>query len=133
MTLSSSYAEYKITDEKRLFSPRDVKNLLDGSYWAPDRSLELIATAMENSICIGVLHEEKLVAFSRVVTDHAVFAWIADVIVHPEHRGKGLGKQMMQFIQEHPDIPASRQVLKTRDAHTLYERYGFARDEFMMK
>ncbi len=133
MTNTLSYQEYTITDEKKLFRAKDVKGLLDGSYWAPDRSLELISTAMKNSICIAVLHDKQLVAFARVVTDHAVFAWIADVIVDPEHRGKGLGKQMMQFIQEHPDIPATRQVLKTRDAHTLYERYGFVREEFMMK
>ncbi len=133
MTYTISYQGYTITDEKKLFKAEAVKGLLDGSYWAPDRSLELISTAMKNSICIGVLHDKQLIAFARVVTDHAVFAWIADVIVHPAHRGKGLGKQMMQFIQEHPDIPATRQVLKTRDAHTLYEKYGFVREEFMMK
>lgn len=127
------YKDYTITDDKERIAPEDVKRLLDGSYWAPDRKLEVIAKAIEHSTCVGVFHAGQLVAFARVVTDYAVFAWIADVIVNPHHRGRGLGKEMLQFIQDHPDIPSTRQVLQTRDAHTLYERYGFVRKEFMTK
>ncbi len=121
------YQEYLITDNKNLLTPQMVKTLLDGSYWAPDRSLELITKTIENSICVSVFYDEKIVAFSRVVTDQAFFAWIADVVVSPLHRGKGLGKALIQFIQDHPNIPDSLQLLRTRDAHGLYEKYGFVR------
>jgi GNAT superfamily N-acetyltransferase len=129
-----NYQEYLITDNKKLLSPEMVKKLLDNSYWAPDRSLELIAKTIENSICICVFYEDELIAFGRVVTDKAFFAWIADVVVSPPHRGKGLGKEIVQFIQDHPDIPDSLQLLRTKDAHGLYEKYGFVRNgDFMAK
>ena len=128
------YHDYLITDNKKLISPQMVKNLLDGSYWAPDRSIELIERSISNSICVSAFYDEELIAFSRVVTDQAFFAWIADVIVIPPHRGKGLGKELIQFIQDHPDIPASLQLLRTKDAHGLYEKYGFVRNgDFMAK
>ena len=127
------YQDYVITDNKTLLSPQMVKNLLDGSYWAPDRSLEKIAKSIENSICVSAFYNEKIVAFGRVVTDQVFFAWIADVVVSPLHRGKGLGKELVQFIQAHPDIPEFLQLLQTKDAHSLYERYGFSRNgEFIM-
>ena len=81
-----------------------------------------------------VFYQDALIAFGRVVTDKALFAWIADVVVSPPHRGKGLGKEIVQFIQDHPDIPDSLQLLRTRDAHGLYEKYGFSIErEFMSK
>ncbi|MCP4141998.1 MAG: GNAT family N-acetyltransferase [Chloroflexi bacterium] len=128
------YQEYLITDNKKLISPEMVKMLLDNSYWAPDRSIELIATTIENSICICVFYQDALIAFGRVVTDKSFFAWIADVVVSPPHRGKGLGKEIVQFIQDHPDIPDSLQLLRTKDTHGLYEKYGFSRNgDFMAK
>lgn len=125
--METIYLNYLLTDDKRNISPKSVKRLLDNSYWAHDRSLEVIEKTIQNSICIGVFDEKDLVAFARVVTDKAVFAWIADVIVNEAHRGKGLGKEMIQFIQDHPDIPAHLQLLRTRDAQGLYGRYGFVK------
>lgn len=131
--METPYQDYIITDEKKLIMPRMVKKLLDGSYWAPDRNLDLISRSIENSICIGAFYNSELIAFGRVVTDQVLFAWIADVVVSPQHRGKGLGKALIQFIQDHPDIPSSLQLLRTRDAHGLYEKYGFVRNgEFFM-
>ncbi|MCF7824095.1 MAG: GNAT family N-acetyltransferase [Candidatus Marinimicrobia bacterium] len=117
--------EYKITDDKSMISADMVKYLLNDSYWAPDRDLSLIQKTLDHSICVSVFHENKLIGFARVVTDQAVFAWIADVVVRPDHRGKGLGKAIMSFIEEHPRIPARMQILRTKDAHGLYEQYGF--------
>lgn len=132
--MNTHYQNYRITDDKTPITPEKVKALLDDSYWAPDRSLELIAKTIDNSICVGVFAGDELVGFGRVVTDKAIFAWIADVIVHEDYRGKGLGKQIMQFIQNHPDIPDSLQLLRTKDAHTLYEPFGFSvNSEFMSK
>ncbi|WP_037940071.1 GNAT family N-acetyltransferase [Sulfurospirillum arcachonense] len=129
-----NYEEYLITDDKSLISPKAVKALLDKSYWASDRNIDTITKTIEHSICIGVFAENKLVGFGRAVTDKAVFAWIADIIIHEEHRTKGLGKQIMLFIQKHPEIPKSLQILRTKDAHKLYEKYGFSiNSEFMSK
>jgi GNAT superfamily N-acetyltransferase len=67
-----------------------------------------------------------MVGFARVVTDYATFAWIADVFILPEHRGKGLSKWLMETILEHPQLQGFRRwVLATRDAHELYRKYGF--------
>jgi GNAT superfamily N-acetyltransferase len=131
--MEKRFLQYLITDDKKRISAQDVKRLLDGSYWASDRPLALIEKTIENSICVGVFFDEALVGFARVVTDRAVFAWIADVIVAEKERGKGLGKQIMNFIQAHPDIPAHSQLLRTRDAHGLYEQFGFKRSETMTK
>ena len=127
------FQNYRISDDKTGITPEAVKRLLDGSYWAPDRSLDLIEKTLENSICVGVFDEEELVGFARVVTDKAVFAWIADVIVSNAHRGKGIGKEIIRFIQAHPDVPEHSQLLRTRDAHGLYEQFGFTRSEVMSK
>jgi len=127
------FRNYILTDEKSGISAQAVKILLNGSYWAPNRSLELIEKTIQNSICVGVFDGDELVGFARVVTDKAVFAWIADVIVAETHRGKGLGKEIMNFIQAHPDIPEHSQLLRTKDAHGLYEKYGFRISETMTK
>ena len=82
---------------------------------------------------MGVFLDEALVGFARVVTDKAVFAWIADVTVAKGHRGQGLGKEIINFIQAHPDIPEHSQLLRTRDAHGLYEQFGFKKNEVMSK
>ena len=70
------------------------------------------------------------VGFGRVVTDYAVFGWIADVIVHEEFRGLGLGKFLVKCICQHPDLPENL-VLRTEDAHGLYEKYGFKTKELI--
>ncbi len=131
--MQKRFHNYLISDDKNKLSPQAVKQLLDGSYWAPDRALELIEKTIENSICVGVFLDEALIGFARVVTDKAVFAWIADVMVTEEHRGKGIGKEIVSFIQAHPDIPEHSQLLRTRDAHGLYEKYGFKKSEVMSK
>jgi predicted GNAT family N-acyltransferase len=81
----------------------------------------------------SLLQRRTSVGFARIVTDYAVFAWIADVIIDIDHRGKGLGKLIMTFIQEIKEIPKSMQMLRTNDAHELYEKYGFTKCECMSK
>ena len=132
--MNVNYNQYVITDDKSMISPQRVKALLDKSYWAPDRDIGTIAKTIENSICIAVLADNDMVGFGRVVTDKAVFAWLADIIIHENHRNKGIGKQIVQFIQDHPEIPKHLQLLRTKDAHKLYEKYGFSKNsEFMSK
>ena len=127
------HGNYIITDDKSRIDIEAVFNLLSHTYWAKGRSRETIVTTVANSICFAVLYDNMQVGFARVVTDRAVFAWIADVIVDERHRGKGLGKKLIACIQAHPDIPQSRQLLRTKDAHGLYEAFGFKTTECMTK
>jgi len=72
------------------------------------------------------------IGFGRVVTDYTVFSWVADIVIDSPYRGRGLGKWMMTCIAEHPLIRHTQMVLQTRDAHSLYEKYGFDRNPALM-
>src|SRR5207247_1236169 len=84
-------------------------------------------TAIENSFCFGVYRGREQVGFARVITDKATFAYIGDVYILADHRSRGLSKWLMQTIVEQPDMQKLRRwLLATKDAHGLYEQYGFA-------
>ena len=104
-----------------------IHSFISNSYWAKDISLNTMQKAINNSLCFGVFSDSgQQVAFARMVTDSATFAYLADVFVLPEHRGKGLSKWLMQIIIEHPDLQGLRRmVLATADAHNLYTQFGF--------
>jgi GNAT superfamily N-acetyltransferase len=85
-----------------------------------------VQRSIENSFPFGLYKGKEQVGFARVVTDYATFAWIADVFVLPEHRGRGLSKRLMEVMLAHPRLQGFRRwVLSTKDAHGLYERFGF--------
>lgn len=129
---------YISTDKSRL-DVRLIHSYLSGeSYWAKGRSIEVVRRSIENSICFGVYKGNDQVGFARVVSDHAVFAWILDVFVLESYRKHGLGKLLMAAILEHADLQnLQRWGLATEDAHGLYEQFGFVRIErpelFMQK
>jgi 8-oxo-dGTP diphosphatase len=95
------------------------------SYWAEGRSLVKIERSIKNSVCLGIYHLGKQVAFARLVTDKATFSWLADVFVHKDFRGQGLGKWLVEaackFSDQHGIMGM---LLATRDAQQLYHRYG---------
>jgi GNAT superfamily N-acetyltransferase len=96
------------------------------SYWVPGIRREFVERAIEHSICFGIYENERQIAFARVISDCAGFAWLADVFVVAEHRGGGIGKRLIAFVLEHPDLQRIRRfMLATRDAHGLYEGFGF--------
>lgn len=114
------------TDRSRLDVDAIQRFLAEDSYWACERTLEQTKTAIENSICFGVYHGERQIGFARVVSDQATFAYIGDVYIIEEFRGQSLSKWLMETIVSHPDLQNLRRwVLATRDAHTLYEKFGF--------
>ena len=114
------------TDSKRLNIAFIHGFLSQSSYWAKDRSLELVAHSIENSFPFGIFKGEEQVGFARVVTDYATFAWLADVFVIEEYRGHGLGVWLIEVITAHPRLQNFRRwLLATRDAHELYRRFGF--------
>jgi GNAT superfamily N-acetyltransferase len=101
--------------------------LSNRSYWAAGRPLAVVRRAIENSLCFGLYERGQQVGFARVVTDRATFAWLCDVFVLEGHRGRGLSKWLMGCVVSHPDLQGLRRfLLGTRDAHGLYQRYGFA-------
>jgi GNAT superfamily N-acetyltransferase len=102
------------------------KFLSEESYWAKERTREQTQKAIENSLSFGVYKGEKQIGFARVVTDYATFAYIGDVFILDEFRGRGLSKWLMETIVNHPDLQNLRRwILATRDAHELYEKFGF--------
>ncbi len=114
------------TDDARLDVDAIQSFLENDSYWAQTRTREQTETAIANSICFGLYHSERQIGFARVVSDRATFAYIGDVYVLDEFRGRGLSKWLMETMVSHPELQGLRRwVLATRDAHGLYEKYGF--------
>jgi GNAT superfamily N-acetyltransferase len=113
------------TDQTRL-DLDVIHRHLASSYWASGRTREVIERSIRHSLCFGAYADGGQVAFARVVTDRAVFGYLADVFVVPEYRGRGISKILVGHIVEHPDLAGlSVFMLRTRDAHALYARFGF--------
>src|ERR1700743_2626786 len=114
------------TDKSLLDFDLIVKYLNEDSYWAVGVGAERMKRAIENSMCFGVYKDGKQAGFTRVITDHATFAYICDVFVLPAYRKDGLAKWLMQTIMNHPDLQGLRRwSLATADAHGLYAQFGF--------
>ena len=119
-------SSYEITCDQTRFDMEGIHGFLAQSYWSPGIPRSVVERAIANSLCFAIFHENKQIGFARVITDKATFAFLADVYVLPEHRGKGLSKALMKEVMEHPDLQGLRRILLgTRDAHTLYEKFGF--------
>lgn len=118
---------FVITDVREDLNIDEILDYLVGqSYWAKDRTREQLETVIKNSLCFGLYRGENQIGFARVVTDFATFAYLGDVYVLPDFQGNGLGKWLMEVVSDHPDLQGFRRwVLATRDAHFLYEKYGF--------
>ena len=118
--------EFEIsTDRHRLDLPL-IHQMLRTSYWAQGRRQNVVERSIRHSLCFGVYHSGRQVAFARVVSDRAVFAYLMDVFVVPEYRGRGISKALMRAVLDHPELQNLRLfMLATKDAHGLYERFGF--------
>ena len=96
------------------------------SYWATGIPRDLVERSIEHSLCFGAFDGEAQIGFARVVTDFATFAYVADVFVLESHRGRGISKAIMAAIRNHPELQRLRRWhLLTRDAHGLYQQFGF--------
>ena len=124
--------KYRLSDDRNSVQFNNVEALLRLSYWAKDRPLDTIKVSIENSICFSLFYEDDQVGFGRVVTDFASVAYIADLIIQPEHRGHGLGKCMFAHISGDPRWCDKFQFLATDDAHALYAQFGFAGSSKLM-
>ncbi len=99
--------------------------LANRSYWAKGRARETVETSIAHSLCFGLYEGDQQVGFARVVTDQATFGWLCDVFILESHRGRGLGKWLVETIFQHPVVSSLRRtLLATRDAHELYHTYA---------
>jgi RimJ/RimL family protein N-acetyltransferase len=114
------------TDPSRLDVGLIHEFLSTRSYWAEGRSRETVERSIANSLCFGAYADGRQIGFARVATDRAVFAYIMDVFVVPEQRGRGVATRLLECLLAHPDLQGLRLIaLRTRDAHPLYARFGF--------
>ena len=126
MDYTATKDAFTISTEKSKIDIDYVHGFLTHSYWSPGIPLETVKRAMENSLCFGVYDNDKQVGYSRMITDQATFAYLADVFIDENSRGKGLGKWLVKTILAHPGLQGLRRMmLATRDAHSLYAQFGF--------
>lgn len=119
--------EYEVSDETARIDAGVVHGFLTGeSYWAQHIPRATTERAIANSLCFGLYHGREQVGFARVVTDRATFGYLCDVFVAPAHRGHGVGRWLVSCVLQHPDLQGLRRLcLVTRDAHGLYQPFGF--------
>lgn len=118
--------EYRISTDPAHFDLDAIHAYLVRAYWSQGIPRKTVERAVANSLCFAVLHGKAQIGFARVVTDSATFAYLCDVYILEEHRGKGLGKWLMECVMGHPGLQGLRRFsLATRDAHVLYRQFGF--------
>ena len=136
MSFELTQPPFTVTDDPADVDLEFVCDLLDTSYWAAGRPREITAASWQSPAVIPftALLDGQPVGFARVITDRLTFAWVADVMVAPAHRGQGVAKLIVRAIVEHPDLQHFvRMTLATKDAHGLYEQFGFFRRELMWR
>ena len=121
---------YMVSDDSTIFDGNRIHEMLKTTYWAAERTRAQIDKSLKNSLSLGLFDQSVQIGFARAVTDYSTFSWICDVIIHNDYRNQGLGKWIIQCLVEHPDISSTRMILATKDAQTLYQKYGFARHPF---
>lgn len=119
-------APYEISTDAARLDIGAIHDFLSQSYWSPGIPRDIVERAISNSLCFGVYCEGKQVGLARVITDGATFAYLADVYILPEHRGQGLAQRLLGEVIKHPHLQGLRRMLLfTRDAHSLYAKFGF--------
>lgn len=120
-------ARYEIDTDRLRLDFRVIHGFLAQSHWARGISMAMVERAVAGSLPFGLYRDGRQVGFARVVTDGATFAYLADVFVLPEERGKGLARWLVESIFGHPELQGLRRwLLGTRDAEGLYRKLGFA-------
>jgi GNAT superfamily N-acetyltransferase len=130
--MNTTLARMNAPDQVEISTDRNRLDLslihafLASSYWARGIPREVVERSIQNSLCFGAFLDGRQIGFARVVTDFATIAYLADVFVVPEHRGRGVAKALMRAILARPELQGLRRLLlATRDAHGLYAQFGF--------
>ena len=121
------HMKYRILDGHEKMDIQDIIRLLKTTYSAKQRSNKQIEKSVLNSSCYGVYleDEEKLVGFGRVISDHATTYYLCDVVIDTEYQHNGLGTALVSYIESLPEYSGLRGILITRDAHSLYRKFGY--------
>ncbi|OPA73719.1 GNAT family N-acetyltransferase [Paenibacillus selenitireducens] len=122
------FNQFVISDDRARVDISTVKGFLARSYWASQRSAEIIERSIQGSVCYGVYDQGKQVGFARIVTDEATMYYLCDVFIDEAYRGLGIGKKLVEVITESERFRNLNGILGTADAHELYEQYHFVRD-----
>lgn len=125
--VEATHGEYSISSDANRLDLEAVHAFLTRVYWSEGISRELVESAARGALCFGIYHSSAgQVGYARIITDAATFAYLSDVYVLETHRGNGLSKALMRCIMDHPSLQGLRRfVLVTKDAHRLYEQFGF--------
>jgi GNAT superfamily N-acetyltransferase len=116
----------ELSDDTTRLDVAKVHGWLTSSYWSPGIARELVERAIAGSHCLGAYEDGAQVGFARMITDHATFAWLADVWIDEPARGQGIGRRMVRWFLDHRDFAGIRRVgLTTADAHGVYAALGF--------
>ena len=124
----------EISSDKNKLDIEVIHSFLTESYWGEGRTKEAVIKSIENSLNFGVYLNGKQIGFARAVTDYTIYVYLMDVFILPEERGKGYSKQLMKVILKDPRLQDCKDwTLKTKDAHGLYEQFGFKRAQHSEK
>jgi GNAT superfamily N-acetyltransferase len=118
--------QYEVSTDPARFDVDLIHSFLSSTYWATGMPRKVLEKSIRHALCFGVFADGKQVAFARVITDYATFAYLSDLFVISGHRGRGVSKLLVRSILDHPELQGLRRfVLATKDAHGLYAQFGF--------
>ena len=128
MITESRRGDYLVSTDQARLDINVIHGFLTDSYWAKGIPRETVARSIQHSLCFGIYDGNGAqVGFARVISDFATLAYLGDVFVLEQHRGRGLSKFMMECIVKHPALQVLRRwIVLTRDAHVLYKQFGFS-------
>jgi GNAT superfamily N-acetyltransferase len=120
-----------VSNDKEKLDVPFIQNFLKDIYWAAGRTIDEVQKTIDSSICFGIYLDDKQIGFARVITDYVVFAYVMDVFITEEHRGKGYSSILIAAMMEEPSLKEVKiWRLATKDAHFLYEKFGFKKLAF---
>ena len=129
--------QFLISTDKEKLDLQVIADMLSRSYWASGRSQSQLIRALDRSLVFGLFDENRQIGLARVVSDFSIFAYLCDVIIHEDYRGRGLGTWLIHNVMAYPDLQGLRRwLLATRDAHELYRKFGWnglEHPEFLME
>jgi GNAT superfamily N-acetyltransferase len=125
--LTRTVGDYTVSDDPRRLDVKAIHGYLRRAYWSEEIPIAIVERAVRGSLCIGAYDiKGAQVGLARFISDFATFAYVCDVYVLEEHRGRGLSKAMMAMASDHPKLQGLRRwTLVTNDAHGLYQQFGF--------
>lgn len=116
-----------VSTDKSKLDVNFIQHFLKDIYWAAGRTIEEVKTSIDNSFCFGIYLDDKQIGFARVITDYVVFAYLMDVFIIEEHRGKGYSTILIDTMMKEPQLQKIKiWRLATKDAHFLYKKFGFS-------